>query len=358
MKRSLLVILLFFLCPSLALAQGLITGSEKRSFVPPDKVLFEEDFSKCPVGEPPTGFDKVSGAGECVKFGNKIWIAPATDGDYRLYKKLDLGTDEFAIEFDYLAYQEPGGADFMFRFLESRGTAWDKAKPPYDLKIYDEYGGYTFWLEGVGKIGRLEKYHRKKVHVAIQVRRKQLRVFADGKRLTMVPFNLTPGEHISGFEFMFYEDTNKYGALLTNIRVGKYTSAEEKPQPEKLGIKVEDTAEGTKLTIPERVLFDFNKFFLKPESKEALHVVAQILKEQPGKKVKIVGYTDNIGSDEYNLRLSLQRAQSVADYLIYVEGVESSRIEIEGRGKADPVADNSTEEGRAKNRRVEIMLHD
>ncbi len=353
MKRFLWVIFLFLL-PSFALGQELITGANK-TFVPGDKVVFQEDFSSCPVGDPPMGFDKVQGAGECVKYVNQIWIAPATDGDYRLYKKLNLGTDEFSIEFDFLGYQDPGDADFLFRVLESRGTAWDKAKLPYDVQIHDEYKGYSFWLEGVGKIGRLEKFHKRKVHVAIQVRRHQLRVYANGKRLTVVPFNLTSGEHVSGFELMFYDDTRKYGEFVSNIRVAKYSQAEEKPQPEKLGIKVEKTAEGTKLTIPEKVLFDFNKFFLKPEARKALHVVAEILKEQPGKKVLIVGYTDNIGSDQYNLRLSLQRAQSVADYLIYTEGIKSDRIKIEGRGKANPVADNSTEEGRAKNRRVEIV---
>jgi len=155
---------------------------------------------------------------------------------------------------------------------------------------------------------------------------------------------------------MFVEDTNKYGEFVSNLRVGKYTSAEEKPSPEKLGIKVQKTSQGTKLIVPERLLFDFNQFFLKSGSKEGLHVIAEILKEHPGKRIRIVGYTDNVGSEQYNLRLSLQRAQSVADYLIYVEGVEKSRIEIEGKGEANPVADNSTEEGRRKNRRVEITV--
>jgi outer membrane protein OmpA-like peptidoglycan-associated protein len=119
---------------------------------------------------------------------------------------------------------------------------------------------------------------------------------------------------------------------------------------------VEKTAGGTKLTIPERVLFDYNKFFLKDEEKKAQHEVAGLLKENPGKTIRMVGYTDNVGSDAYNLHLSLQRAQSVADYLIYVEGIEKDRIKIEGMGKSNPIADNATEEGRAKNRRVEIEM--
>ncbi|WP_051904519.1 OmpA family protein [Hippea jasoniae] len=350
---SMIIVLLFGYS---ALADGLQTGSSKP-FIPADKVVFVDDFSDCPIGEPPSKFDKVSGAGECVKYRNMMWLAPSTDGDYRVYKKIDLGRDEFSIEFDFLGYQDPGGADFLFRFLQSKGNSWDQARLPYDLQIHDDYNGYTFWLEKVGKIGRLEKFHKKKVHIAIQVRRHQLRIYANGKRLTVVPFSVSQNEHVSGVGFMFYDDTRKYGELLTNIRIAKYSKKEKRPQPEKLGIKMEKTSEGTKLTIPEKVLFDFNQFFLKLKAKDALHVVAEILKQQPDKRVLIIGYTDNVGSDAYNLKLSLQRAQSVADYLIYVEGINKGRIKIEGKGKADPIANNNTEEGRAKNRRVEIKIY-
>lgn len=356
MRKIILIIITVGLMYNLLFSQGLITGSDKRKFVPPDKVLFEEDFTKCPVGEPPVGFDKFSGAGECIKYENQIWLAPVTDSDYKIYKKINLGSDEFSIEFDFLSYQDRGVTDLVFRLLESRGDSWDKARAPYDLEIYDSYKTYTFKLEGVGEIGKIKNAHRKKVHVAIQVRRKQLRIYANGKRLTVVPFQLTPKEHISGFEFMFIRDTNKYGAFITNIKVGKYLKPEAIPAPEKLGIKIEKFNEKTKITIPEKVLFDFNKFFLKSEAKKALQLIGKILKKNPDKKILIIGYTDNIGSDEYNMLLSLQRAQSVADYLIYVENIDKNRIKIIGKGKANPIATNSTEEGRAKNRRVEIIL--
>ncbi|HHD77397.1 MAG TPA: OmpA family protein, partial [Campylobacteraceae bacterium] len=124
----------------------------------------------------------------------------------------------------------------------------------------------------------------------------------------------------------------------------------------KLGISVNKNKEGMKLTVPEKVLFDFNKFILKPEAKIALSVVADIIRENPARKIVVTGYTDNIGSDAYNLRLSLQRAQSVADYMIYCEKINPKRFKIVGKGKENPVASNATEEGRAKNRRVEIEL--
>jgi len=361
MKQTVkILLLLMFLIPFYVSADELITGSTKK-FTPPDKILFEQDFSQCPIGEPPSGFDKVIGAGECVKYNNHIWLAPSTDSDFRVYKKLFLGRDEFSIEFDYLPYQKMDGAvgpKLIFRFLESRGSAWDKAKPPYDIQIAGYYNKCGFYLENVGTVGEIKNCFRKRLHVAIQVRRHQLRVYANGKRLVSTLFNLTDNEQISGFEFMFVGDTNRYGELISNIKVGKYSKKEEKPSPEKVGISVKKTKEGTKLTIPEKVLFDFNKFLLKEEAKKALHIVAEFLKEQPNKKILIVGYTDNIGSDAYNLKLSLQRAQSVADYLIYVEGIDKNRIQIEGKGKSNPIAPNTTEKGRAKNRRVEIVISD
>ena len=151
-------------------------------------------------------------------------------------------------------------------------------------------------------------------------------------------------------------DARAYDTLISSIKVTKYTEGEPKPTPEKLGIGMKKTKEGMKLTIPEKILFDFNRFILKPEAKEALSVIGDIIRENKAGNIIVTGYTDNIGSDAYNLKLSLQRAQSVADYLIYCEKANPKLFEIEGKGKADPVTPNSTEEGRAKNRRVEIRL--
>ncbi|MCD6193132.1 MAG: OmpA family protein [Candidatus Aminicenantes bacterium] len=363
MKKALSIMAVFgfiFSLVSFVPSQELITGQTRAKFTPGDKILFQQDFSQCPVGEFPEGFEKFTGAGECVRFGDQIWVAPSTDADFRLYKKLSLGRGDFSFEFDFVILQDISGAvgpKLILRFLESRGSAWDKAKAPYDLEIYGDYHNCSVKLEKVGHIGKIEKVDKKILHLAVQVRRGQFRVFLNGQRLTSIPFQVTPNEEISGFEFMFVTDTNRYGLLISNIKAAKYTQAEERPSPESLGIKVEKKGNETQFTLPESILFDFNEFFLKPEAKKALKILAQLIKEQPNKKILITGYTDNVGSDSYNLRLSLQRAQSVADYLIYVEGISKEIITIEGKGKANPVADNSTEEGRAKNRRVEVKIY-
>jgi len=102
-------------------------------------------------------------------------------------------------------------------------------------------------------------------------------------------------------------------------------------------------------------LFDFNKATLKPEAKSQLAGVLQALREQPGLQVLIVGHTDGIGSDAYNMKLSQQRAESVATYLGQ-NGVPRQSIRTEWQGKRQPIASNATAEGRAQNRRVEITV--
>jgi outer membrane protein OmpA-like peptidoglycan-associated protein len=86
-----------------------------------------------------------------------------------------------------------------------------------------------------------------------------------------------------------------------------------------------------------------------------LRDLAQALRDNPELSVRLVGHTDNIGSDGFNLKLSFYRAQKIKDYLIG-EGVPASRISIDGKGKKEPLNDNSTEEKRALNRRVELTI--
>jgi outer membrane protein OmpA-like peptidoglycan-associated protein len=337
-----------------------VTGKTKYTkFEPGDKVLFETDFRECPVGEFPEGFDGFEGALECVKYDDRIWVAPSTDGDAKLFKKADLGRGDFSIEFDALIYQDIGGAvgpELAVELYRKKHGRWDGERLPYNVSFKGYYHKCAIQMERVGRVAEFKKCDKKTRHVAIQVRRGQIRVYMDGKRQISVPFTLKENESVGGFKLLWIHDTNAYGLLVSNLKVAKYTKKEAKPTPEKLGIGVKKTKEGMKLTMPEKVLFDFNRFILKPEAKEALAVVGDIIRENPAKKLIVTGYTDNVGSDAYNLKLSLQRAQSVADYLIYCEKVDPKLFEIEGRGKADPIADNATEAGRAKNRRVEIRI--
>jgi len=110
-----------------------------------------------------------------------------------------------------------------------------------------------------------------------------------------------------------------------------------------------------KVTFAADAFFDFDKAVLKPEAKAKLDDLVGKLKPINLEVIIAVGHTDGIGSDAYNNKLSVRRAESVKAYLVS-KGIEPNRVYTEGKGKKQPVADNKTAEGRAKNRRVEIEV--
>jgi len=110
-----------------------------------------------------------------------------------------------------------------------------------------------------------------------------------------------------------------------------------------------------KIELKQTVFFDFNKSTIKPVSFALLNEVGQALKDNPKIKVEIGGHTDSIGDDNFNLKLSQARADSVRTYLIK-QGISSDRMVSKGFGENVPIADNRTADGRAQNRRVEFLI--
>jgi outer membrane protein OmpA-like peptidoglycan-associated protein len=113
----------------------------------------------------------------------------------------------------------------------------------------------------------------------------------------------------------------------------------------------------TVMNFDEAALFEFDKADLKPEGKAQLDEYREKAKADlsSAEKVRVVGYTDNTGTKEHNSQLSKQRAEAVRDYLVST-GVDSKKMDAIGAADANPVADNGTKEGQAKNRRVEIEV--
>lgn len=122
------------------------------------------------------------------------------------------------------------------------------------------------------------------------------------------------------------------------------------------GVEVVRTNENLlMLDIPSDISFDVNKAEIRSDFQPILERFAQTLVANPASSVQIIGHTDSTGSDAINDPLSINRAANTRNYLT-ARGVPQSRIQIDGRGSRDPVADNSTVSGRAKNRRVEIYV--
>jgi outer membrane protein OmpA-like peptidoglycan-associated protein len=126
-------------------------------------------------------------------------------------------------------------------------------------------------------------------------------------------------------------------------------------QDEKDPISVKTTEEGITFSL-DSILFDFNDSELKPEAKDAVKRIAEILKKYPEREIRVSGHTDNVGKPDYNQKLSEERAKSVLDNLVKQHNLNEKSISYKGYADKVPVVSNDSEENRQKNRRVEITL--
>lgn len=149
------------------------------------------------------------------------------------------------------------------------------------------------------------------------------------------------------------------GALIGG-GTGLYLDNKEKKlrqQMQGTGVEVNRNPDGSvNLTMPGSITFDTNKSNIKPNFYTTLNKVAQTLTEDNKSAILVTGYTDSTGNDSINIPLSQARAQSVANYLAG-QGVPSARINAQGHGASNPIADNGTAAGREQNRRVEISIY-
>lgn len=141
--------------------------------------------------------------------------------------------------------------------------------------------------------------------------------------------------------------------------IGYYMDIQEAKLREKMrgtGVSVARNGDTIVLNMPNSITFDSSSAILKPSGVNTLTGVGMVLKEYPKTAVNVVGYTDSTGSKDLNMRLSQQRADSVASTLI-TQGVAAGRLKTQGMGAENPIASNATAEGKAQNRRVEITLN-
>jgi len=121
------------------------------------------------------------------------------------------------------------------------------------------------------------------------------------------------------------------------------------------GAEVIKADEGIVVKFDEGILFDFNSSDLKSSAKTNIAKLAETLNKEPDTEILVLGHTDNIGTQEVNQRISLARANSVKSYAV-AQGVSDNRIKTEGKSYSEPIASNDTDDGRAQNRRVEIVI--
>ena len=330
--------------------------NSKYDFIPGEQIIFFDDFSSSEVGDFPVAWN-TNGSGEVVTASSQPgkWL--------KFIMREAIWTDEllklpenYTIEFDVIPIkgEENEMAGYGFRLMKSiNKNSYDHGAVPGDggFSFYCEYYGRTAYrayindyngefydVSGSEENESLYQKENNKYHISVWVQKSRVRVYQNEQKLFDVvkAFPLQPYK-IDRIRF------EEGAALVSNIRI-----ATGLPD-----MRSKLITEGK--LISYGIYFDVNKDVVKPESYATIKEIAQVLKDNPTVKIKVVGHTDSDGDDKSNLDLSKRRALSVKNSLVKDFKIDETRIETDGKGESEPIAKNDSVVNKAKNRRVEFI---
>ena len=327
----------------------------KFDFVPGNTILYYDNFEKDNIGEAPLGWITTSSA-EVVKIegldGNWTKMA-ATSSKHIVRNKKQSWGNNFTIEFDLLIVKNGYDPRMGIALINSAGKmVTDEAilmddKPALLFESIIVAGGKSrvSLTTKEGKIlsdnmsEELSYTNTVPVHISICVQGKRFRLWWNEKKLyDLAAINEQYLPNQFGFTFGSVGGNDFY---VNNIRVAK---------------DIPDTrAKFEEGKVVSNLLFYTGTSILKPESMGSLLDISKVLKEVTS-PVKIIGHTDSDGVEASNQKLSQERAEAVKSALVKQYGIDASKLVTEGRGEAQPIADNNNAEGKAQNRRVEFIF--
>ena len=313
-----------------------LTAYQNYDFTPGDTILFADDFTATQDGEFPNQWELVKGQGVV----NKAQGYPAfllTDGNYvqvspHIKNKSYLGP-QYTIEYD--TFFTPSSYALMVFLQQGDDTAEiqsGSSEATYHTQAVDLNAALPAPIRDDNYVGR---WH----HVAIAVKDQQLKLYVDQFRVLTVPsmkFDAT-SLMIGGV------GSQEAPLVFRNVRVASGGGMNM------VGKKFTDAK-----IVTHGINFDVDKATLRPESMGTINQIKQVLNDNPGLKFEIDGHTDSSGAAPHNLALSQQRADAVKAELTAL-GIAPDRLTAKGYGDTKPMADNSTPEGKANNRRVEFV---
>lgn len=314
----------------------------KSDFVPGDEIMFEDNLVGEQMGEFPSKWDLMSGNAEIASVDGKTVINltdPSTEIAPLMKEPKNYLTEAFTLEFDFL-----GGSDekqiftaYIIHLKDINGE--DVATITLDGTASGQI--YTSWVTPNGDQREQNAAAPAKEdewdHVALSFNKRALKVYLNGIRLVNIPNCARPQNFT--IQRSHWDDHRN---MMTNIRLCKGAV----PLYDRL------TTDGKIITYA--ITFDIGKANIKPESMTEINRIAQLMKDNADLKFEVQGHTDNTGTVAGNQKLSEQRAQAIVNKLVEM-GIAANRLFAKGMGQSAPLADNSTDEGRAKNRRVEFI---
>lgn len=328
--------------PTPASTKTLESAYAKSDFVPGDEIMFEDDLVGEQMGEFPSKWDLLEGNAEIASVNGKT-VINLTDISTEIMPLMknqkNYLTEAFTLEFDFLGGSDEKSiyCDYIIHLKNIEGE--DVAT--INLNGTASGWAYTSWITASGEQrenrsaapAKEEEWN----HVALSFNKRALKVYLNGSRIVNIP-NCARPQYFT-LQRSYWEDHRN---LMTNVRLCKGAV----PLYNRL------ITDGKIITYA--ITFDIGKANIKPESMTEINRIAQLMKDNGDLKFEVQGHTDNTGTVAGNQKLSEQRAQAIVNKLVEM-GIAANRLSAKGMGQSAPLADNSTDEGRAKNRRVEFV---
>ena len=323
--------------------QSLEMAYAKNDFVPGDEIIFDDPMTGEKMGEFPSQWDLLHGNAEIATFNGLKGIfmeAPSTAIAPLMKNMKSYLPDEFTLELDFWVnnYLVAGAPHqrYILNFIDENGSR----------VMQLSFGGQDAvrWIyrapDGSDRRGDLN-YKDEKVnswnHLSVSFNKRAFKAYINGVRVTNIPSMATP-KHLS----IERESWQDHRVALTNVRIAKGA------------VPLYDRMMSDGKFITYGITFDVGKSTIKPESMGEINRIVTLLTENPTLKFSVEGHTDSTGSVTSNQTLSEARSQAVVDKLVE-NGIAANRLQAAGKGQSSPIADNGTDEGRAKNRRVEFI---
>jgi len=324
-----------------------ITSYSKFDFIAGETIIFFDDFSKDPVGEFPAKWNTNNNA-EVVTVGGHSgkWFKLPADGGNYIPELKGTFPDNVTIEFDVLMtdkntlgatyYSEAQFDVDAYGVPGEAGAEMDINTDELEYHSYNENdnGINTTSSKALVEVGT-------PTHISIWIQKSRFRMYINEAKVFDIPKGVFSEFKYNRFRFNTYNTQSD--VFVTNVRIA---------------VGAPDTrnqliTEGRLVT--RGILFDTNSDKIKPESYGCIKEIATVLKENPSVNVMIVGHTDSDGDNTSNLDLSKRRAAAVKSFLSKEFGIDSSRMQTDGKGESQPADNNNTPEGKAQNRRVEFI---
>ena len=323
----------------------------KSDFVPGDEIFFEDDLANEQMGEFPSKWDLIRDYAEvasfagvkCINVEDGVVIRPLMS-DMKNYLP-----DVFTLEFDFWATDEKtyesNRERYEIYFLNEKGNKihdFQVGGSGWNQWWYDTPDGEDRNGSGPGQNLKPGAWH----HLSFSFNKRAIKMYINGIRVANIPNAAKPAslQIYMRRSVVHSKEDFKYppNAGITNIRLAKGA------------VPLYDRMMSEGKFITYGITFDVGKSTIKPESMGEINRIVQLMTENPDLKFSVEGHTDNTGKEASNQTLSEQRSQAIVAKLVEL-GIAQDRLTAVGKGQNSPIADNNTDEGRAKNRRVEFV---